>query len=167
MKGARVIGVLALPFLASAAAGMGAWKRPAKQPIAFNHQKHVAELSMECTDCHLHAIDGVRATIPNLSVCSQCHEDPQTEGAEEALVVKYVQEGVPIPWQKVFWVPDHVYFSHRRHTGIGKIDCAACHGNVGDRVQPLTSPLMRMNMATCIKCHERSNVSTDCVVCHK
>jgi len=138
-----------------------------EQPIPFNHKLHVEEAGMECTDCHLYAVDGVRATIPNIDVCGECHEEPLTESEHEAQVAEHVRDGVPIPWRKVYWVPEHVYFSHRRHTAIAGIACERCHGNMSERVDPLTRPLVRLDMNECIKCHRETDVSNDCVACHK
>lgn len=138
-----------------------------EQPILFNHQLHLEEAGLECTDCHLYAVDGIRATIPNLDVCGECHEEPLTESTEEARVAEYVRDGVPIPWRRVYWVPDHVYFSHRRHTAIAGIACETCHGNVGDETDPLARPLLRLDMNDCMGCHVDAGVTNDCVSCHK
>jgi hypothetical protein len=138
-----------------------------EQPILFNHQLHLEEAGLECTDCHRYAIDGIRATIPNVDVCGDCHEEPLTESAEEALVAEHVRDGVPIPWRKVYWVPEHVYFSHRRHTAIAGILCETCHGPVGDESVPLTRPLVRIDMNNCMGCHAEAGVTNDCVACHR
>ena len=159
------VAMLALTALVTGAAGI--WGKSATQPIAFNHQKHVVELGMECTECHQHAVEGARATIPNSPVCAMCHEEPQTDSSQEARVVKYIQDGEQIPWQIVNWMPDHVYFSHRRHTAIAGIDCEVCHGPIREQSEPLRRPLRHLSMETCIDCHEASGASTDCVSCHK
>lgn len=139
---------------------------PATQPIAFNHQLHVEELGSECSDCHQHVLTGARATIPNITVCADCHEEAQGESAEEARLVEYIQAGEPIPWVKIYTVPDHVYFSHRRHAAIAAIDCAECHGEVGKRTEPVVRPAVRITMDHCMDCHEASGASNDCIWCH-
>lgn len=141
--------------------------RPVEQPIAFNHRLHVEELGSECTDCHLYARTGMRATIPNLEVCSDCHEEAQTESPEEARLVEYIQTAVPIPWRKVYWVPDHVYFSHRRHTAIADIDCSTCHGAIEAKETPVTRRDVRLTMGRCMACHEETGTSNDCILCHR
>ncbi|MGB3562865.1 MAG: cytochrome c3 family protein [Thermoanaerobaculia bacterium] len=140
---------------------------PITQPIAFNHRLHVEDLGSECTDCHLYAETGVRATIPNLEVCADCHEEAQTESAAEALLVEHIQTNDPIPWRQIYWVPDHVLFSHRRHTAIGGIECETCHGAMGDREKPVTRQVIRLSMNRCMKCHDESGVSNDCLLCHR
>lgn len=137
-----------------------------EQPIAFNHHLHVEEQGMDCTDCHLYADSGVRATIPNIEVCS-CHGEAMTKSPEEARLVQYIASGERIPWQKVYRVPAHVYFSHRRHTAIAGIDCETCHGVMREQVQPVTHPAVRITMERCMDCHEQRRVSNDCLLCHR
>ncbi len=163
--------ILPTAILAAAIVAAGATLvlgRPAPgQPIAFNHRVHTEELGMDCTDCHQHVLSGQRATIPNIAVCADCHEEAQTESPDEALLVESIGKQELIPWVRVTWVPSDVYFSHRRHAALGEISCATCHGEVEGREQPLTRPLVRLTMDGCIECHERQGVTTDCVSCHR
>lgn len=165
---ARGLALVILGLLAvGAVVAVLAWARPAfEQPIAFSHQLHVEEMGAECTDCHQHVLDGVRATIPNIEVCADCHEEAQGESPEEARLVEHIQTGEPIPWLKVYTVPDHVYFSHRRHAAIAGIACETCHGEVGQRVEPVTRPAVEMTMDHCMDCHQESGASNDCIWCH-
>jgi len=137
------------------------------QPIAFNHRVHIKDAGMACHDCHLHALDGMRATIPNVDVCTACHDKAQGHSSAEAAVVEHVRTGQPIPWRKVYLVPDHVYFSHRRHTTLGKIECETCHGRIGERTQPVTTQLVRVAMNRCVGCHIEKGAMNDCVGCHR
>ncbi len=165
MKAAYII-VIVILIAVAGGVSVALIAQSAEQPIPFNHKLHIEEAGMECTDCHLYAVDGVRATIPNLDICGECHAEPLTESAHEARVAEYVREGVPIPWRKVYWVPEHVYFSHRRHTAVAEIACETCHGIVGERSDPLTRPLVRLDMDACMKCHKETGASNDCVACH-
>ena len=137
------------------------------QPIAFNHSKHVEDLGLPCTTCHLYAETGTRATIPNIEVCEMCHTAPLTESPEEALVVEHIQSGQPIPWRKVYRVPEHVYFSHRRHTSVAEIACDTCHGAIGERLTPVTRPMVKITMDRCVECHQSTAASRDCISCHR
>ena len=167
MTGRRIAaGLLVLAVVGAVGAGIALARRPLSQPIAFNHQLHVEELGSDCTDCHRHALSGARATIPNLEVCADCHEEAQTESPEEARLVELIQTAEPIPWVKVTTVPDHVYFSHRRHAAIAAIECETCHGEVGKRTDPVVRPAVAMTMDHCMDCHERSGASNDCIWCH-
>ncbi len=137
------------------------------QPLAFNHRVHLRDAGMTCPDCHAHALDGVRATIPNVEVCSGCHDKVQGDSPAEAAVVEHVRTGKPILWRKVYVVPDNVYFSHRRHTTLGGIKCETCHGAIGERTKPVARQLVRVAMNRCIACHLEKGATNDCVGCHR
>ncbi len=141
-------------------------RRGVEQPLAFSHQLHVTELGSECGDCHLYALSGVRAGIPNVEQCADCHEEAQSDSPEEARLVGYIASGEKVPWRKVYRVPDHVFFSHRRHAAIAAIACEVCHGPIADRVLPVSRPHWRPTMDNCMDCHEESGVSNDCIFCH-
>ena len=138
----------------------------ATQPIRFNHSKHTKDLGLPCTTCHLYAETGARATIPNIEVCRMCHTTLLTESEEEARLVEYIQAGEPIPWRKVYWVPEHVHFSHRRHTSVAEIPCETCHGAIGERSSPVTRRLVNITMDGCVSCHRDAGASDDCISCH-
>ncbi len=151
------------------AAGAAVWVTAGsvKQPIAFNHRLHLEKGGLECTDCHHYALTGVRATIPNIETCGNCHGEATTDSPEEARVVEHVQAETPILWKKVYRVPDHVYFSHRRHAALGGIECETCHGEIGARERPLSRPLVKVTMDGCMDCHQERGVSNDCILCHR
>lgn len=79
----------------------------------------------------------------------------------------------PVPWVKVYNVPDFVYFDHRAHVGVG-VTCQQCHGAVEtmERVRQVGD----LSMGWCVNCHRtanqdgingvRVNASIDCVTCH-
>lgn len=164
----RALGWTAVGVVLAVVVGgtLAAARRPLEQPIAFSHQLHVEEMGAECTDCHQHVLSGSRATIPNIAVCADCHEEAQGESPDEARLVEYVQAGEPIPWRKVYTVPDHVYFSHRRHAAIAAIECEICHGPVGSSSEPVRRQAVPITMDGCMDCHEESGASNDCIWCH-
>ena len=167
----RAVGIAVVVLSAAALAAGGTRVLRSRgvvvQPIAFNHRKHVEDLGLGCTICHLYAETGTRATIPNIEVCGMCHVAPMTESPEEVLVVEHVQSGEPIPWRKVYRVPAHVYFSHRRHTSVAEIACETCHGAIGEKTTPVSRPLVKITMDRCVECHRQSGASTDCISCHR
>lgn len=168
MKRAVVVtGALVAVVLAAIPLALAAARAQVSQPIAFNHRIHLEGAGLACVDCHLHAVDGAHATIPELEVCAACHAEPQGKSAAEAQVVEHVGAGTPIPWVQVHRVPPHVYFSHRRHAALGKIACETCHGNVRERVRPFTRAAVRPRMSWCTGCHEKSDARNDCVGCHR
>jgi len=169
---ARVaLGILAALIAAASLLAVSPWSPPIafwqiRQPIAFNHNIHVEELGIECVDCHLYATTSVRATIPNVENCADCHEEAQGDSVEEAKLIAYVTAGERVPWRKIYRVPDHVYFSHRRHSSIAAIDCEVCHGPVSQQVKPAARPYWKPTMNNCMECHEELGASNDCVHCH-
>ena len=77
-----------------------------------------------------------------------------------------IAAGERVPWRKIYRVPDHVYFSHRRHASIAAIECEVCHGPVAEQVTPAGRPHWRPTMNNCMECHEETGASNDCVHCH-
>ncbi len=142
-----------------------------KQPIDFNHKKHIQEVGLECPICHTLVQTYYRATIPNIEICSMCHDeggDGQKAGNPKTQkVLDFIKKGQTIPWQQVYQVPDHVYFSHQRHVVMGKIECATCHGKIDQTTSPITKVAVKHTMDNCMNCHKKSGVSNDCVACHK
>jgi len=137
------------------------------QPIAFNHKKHLDDAGLSCFDCHAQVLTHQKASIPNISVCKNCHEEAMTESKEEEKLLKYIKDQQPIPWIQVHRVPDHAYFSHRRHVSLGKNACQDCHGNVNEMTLPFSKPHIPIKMEFCIDCHEKKRVDTDCATCHR
>ena len=147
--------------------GIVVWAQKNFQPIQYNHKLHVEDAGLSCTDCHVNVETHERASIPNITVCADCHDDPETDNAEIKRVVSYVQEEKQIPWQTVHRVRDYAYFSHRRHVTLGQLECETCHGNVSARELPFEKPFVEINMSWCIDCHEQRAVTTDCYACHR
>lgn len=79
----------------------------------------------------------------------------------------------PVPWIKVYNLPDFVYFDHRAHIRVG-VACQNCHGPVEtmERIRQVGN----LSMGWCVNCHRTANrdgingirvhASTDCIVCH-
>lgn len=165
----RVLGTAGscLVVLMVAAGFLAAGGGQKDQPIAYNHARHVGELGMECTDCHLRAETAARAGIPNIEICSDCHADPDTENEEERKLVNFVLEEQRVSWVQVHRVPDYAYFSHRRHVALGEINCTVCHGDVATMEKPFTEPFQEIKMSWCMDCHERRSVTNECTACHR
>lgn len=138
-----------------------------KQPIAYNHKLHVEEADLGCLDCHKGVLTHRKATIPNIDVCIECHEEAMTESKEEEKLVSYISENRQIPWVQVHRVPDHAYFSHRRHVSLGKLGCQECHGNVAGMSLPFSRPAVKIDMEWCLRCHKKNGVDRDCATCHR
>lgn len=137
-----------------------------QQPIAFNHSKHLAA-GMACTDCHAGAQNEARATLPPLATCLVCHETALTQSPEENKLRTLAAAHQEPAWAPLTRVPSHVYFSHRRHVALAKMECVTCHG----AMEKLTAPPRRLfrplTMSNCIGCHTQKGASTDCNDCHR
>jgi hypothetical protein len=137
------------------------------QPIQFNHQKHVKDAGMECSACHQYFADHQHSGLPDLALCTGCHQQPLTKSPEEAKLIRLAASPAPPAFRKLFRLPDHAYYSHRRHVTIAKLPCTTCHGGIADTTAPPPRPLVRITMATCTGCHTRQSVQTDCTACHR
>ncbi len=136
-----------------------------RQPIAFNHKIH-AENDLECLDCHPYYKEHASSGKPTLETCLSCHEEPLGESKEEGKLIEYIKSGEEIDWERLYRVPEDVYFSHRMHVIIGKIECNICHGDIGESSRPPSKPL-KITMNKCMKCHEEKEADNDCIACHK
>jgi hypothetical protein len=162
------IGVLALSMGAIGFAGGRTALRPTghvTQPIQFNHQKHVQKVGLECSTCHEYFRTGNHSGLPSLALCKGCHAEPLTNSPEELKLLKLSE---PLPrFEKLFRLPDHTRYSHRRHVVSGALACETCHGAIASTTTPPPFPLVRITMATCTNCHAERGVKTDCTQCHR
>lgn len=135
-----------------------------KQPIAFSHRLHVNVKQLDCQFCHNTVERSRFAGLPPVEKCLYCHEHIIPEHEQILRIKEYAANNVPIPWRKVTYLPDHVYFSHQRHIKAG-VSCTECHGNVEqmDRLREVyTDGLDRMmlqgspfKMGMCLECHHK------------
>ncbi len=137
------------------------------QPIQFNHLKHVKDAGLECSVCHQYYAEHQHSGLPDLSVCTGCHQQPLGKSSEELKLIKLAAEAAPPPFRKLFRLPDHAYYSHRRHVTVAKLQCPTCHGAIADSTAPPSRPLVTITMKTCTDCHTRQSVQTDCTACHR
>jgi hypothetical protein len=154
--------------LAAAAALLGpACSAEVSQPVAYSHAVHVERLGLACDHCHETSTHGEVAGLPPLATCAACHAEPNGTSAEEAKVVEAVRAGRALAWARLYEVPRHVYFTHRRHVAVAQIPCARCHGEMGARTRPPPGPLVPVTMDGCLGCHRERGASVDCDACHR
>jgi len=137
------------------------------QPIQFNHQKHVADLGLECTTCHEYYTTSAHSGLHALTTCLTCHDPAVTDSPEEATLVELGGQDPQPRFRKLFRLPNHVYYSHRRHVVAAGLPCETCHGGIAATTVPPPRPLVRITMSTCMDCHAERNVTTDCTLCHR
>jgi hypothetical protein len=137
------------------------------QPIAYNHSIHINDVGMECVECHVGVENRARATLPTIEICESCHSEMNGESENELFVVAAVENNKEIHWERIYELPDHVYFSHRRHISLGKIECSQCHGDIQAFESPPLIPDVALTMEFCMDCHKKHNVTNDCLACHR
>jgi predicted CXXCH cytochrome family protein len=137
------------------------------QPVKFNHNKHVVENEMECTDCHRYVNTNRKATLPGKEVCLECHSEALGESPEEQKLIAILDSDQALKWRRIYALPKHVYFSHFRHVTLGQISCQNCHGDMDQLTSPPRRPAVDIiDMEHCMSCHEARHVSNDCLGCH-
>jgi hypothetical protein len=136
-----------------------------RQPIAFNHAKHV-ENGVGCTDCHAGVETQAKATLPAIDTCLNCHQTALSSSAEEAKIRTAAAAGKELAWVQVTQLAPHVFFSHRRHVSVAHLACAECHGPMEKITAPPQRPWRVLNMDACIGCHRQHGVNADCNDCH-
>jgi predicted CXXCH cytochrome family protein len=137
------------------------------QPIAFNHAKHTEQLGLNCEFCHKYVSSGAHAGLPDASTCSMCHSTPQGTSEEAARVTELLEAGDPIRFNKLFRLPDHVFYTHRRHAGIGELECESCHGGIASTERPPKRALVEITMGFCMDCHRERGETNECTACHR
>jgi Cytochrome c7 and related cytochrome c/Class III cytochrome C family len=157
-----------------------------EQPIEFPHDVHAGKMGINCMYCHTYARRSAVSGIPPLQKCIGCHENIESVKDKPRIkkLFEYWETKQPIPWKKIYNLPDFVRFNHERHIQRFNFQqgqpvqevCALCHGDVktmtvAEKVTPLT-------MGWCASCHEQdhkvdsasaktTNGPNDCSYCHK
>lgn len=134
------------------------------QPIAFSHKQHAGDRAIPCMFCHTTVAKSNIASVPSEEICVGCHRVVRTDSPQIQRLMTYYNSRQPIPWQRVYAVPEFVYFTHRMHIAAN-LGCENCHGNVPameriTQAQPIT-------MGWCLGCHRSKGAPTDCWTCHK
>ena len=92
-----------------------------------------------------------------------CHRTVEAGSPQIATLRRAHQAGAQIAWNRVYKVPDFVFFNHAKHTN-GGVACAECHGSVETRDVLAKEAATSMN--SCMSCHARKQASIACNVCH-
>ncbi len=151
-----------------------------QQPFNFDHALHVKEVSGKCVSCHFFYDDGSFSGVPKNKQCLECHFYAVIgETKDEAIYVKdYLVKKREVPWLVYSRQPDCVFFSHAAHVkGSEKLDCAVCHGNIGqskvsrpyeyNRITGYSRDIWGKNIAGIkINTWDRMKMD-DCAECHK
>jgi mono/diheme cytochrome c family protein len=160
-----------------------------QQPIFFSHVIHAGSFRIDCQYCHAAARRGTAAGLPSVERCMGCHKIIAADGNPEVRKLHdYWQRKEPIPWARVFKLPEYVYFPHKNHLAAN-VACQTCHGRIEalERVHAETGqrfandlgsllglggPPRTLTMGWCVECHASMNATKktraplDCETCH-
>ena len=120
------------------------------QPVQFSHEHHVGGLGIGCRYCHTSVETSSFAGIPPTQTCMNCHSQIWTTAPILQPVRDSWANGTPLHWQRVYNLPQFVYFNHSPHIAKG-IGCETCHGRVDQMAQ--TYKATSMQMEWCLECH--------------
>ena len=133
------------------------------QPINFSHVIHAGMNKIPCQYCHTYARRSEIASVPSADRCANCHDYVKPDAPEVVKAMDHYNEDKPIQWEKVFDLPDHVWFNHKRH--IAKdVPCQKCHGPV--ETMDVVYRTNEFPMGFCLGCHQENSAPTDCWTCH-
>jgi cytochrome c7-like protein/class III cytochrome C family protein len=162
--------------------------RPSVQPINFPHTVHVQTYKIDCQYCHSDARRSEYAGLPSVERCMGCHKIAGADLPEVKKLAEYAAKQQPIPWTRVYKVPEFTYFPHKPHIRA-EVQCQTCHGPVETMttVAATTGPSLvndmlnlvgfrpappPLTMGWCVDCHRSQNAARgtqaplDCVACH-
>lgn len=144
------------------AAQSGSEKAP-EQPIPFSHKVH-SGIGIQCLDCHPIRGEGFAAGFPKVSSCMGCHMVVNKQTPAIRKMTRFAKEKRPVPWVRVYEIPQYVWFSHEAHHTDAKIGCETCHGPVATR--DVITKEKPTSMASCMDCHAKHRASNACDLCH-
>ncbi len=146
-----------------------------EQPIFFSHVVHAGSFQIACQYCHADARRSGTAGVPSVERCMGCHKIIAAQGNPEVQKLHgYWDRQEPIPWVRIFKIPEHAQFTHKPHVQAG-VQCQTCHGRIEamERVHADTgqsivndlknlalmpAPPPRLTMGWCVECHRTANV---------
>jgi Cytochrome c7 and related cytochrome c/Class III cytochrome C family len=142
--------------------GQNAANAPPVQPLPYSHKQHIA-LGLKCEFCHIEPGVGEMMTFPATEKCMSCHQSIDKDKPAIQKLAAYAKSNEPIPWVRVYKIPEWVDFSHKVHLQAGA-KCQNCHGQVAER--DVLFKEVDLSMGTCMECHRENNASVQCDYCH-
>jgi len=149
-------------------------RRGPEQPIFFSHVIHAGSYQIACQYCHAGARRSSAAGVPSVERCMGCHKIVAAQGNPEVQKLHgYWERQEPIPWLRIFKVPEHAQFTHKPHVQAG-VQCQTCHGRIEamERVHAQTGQSIindlknlagmpnqppKLTMGWCVECHRTAN----------
>jgi mono/diheme cytochrome c family protein len=144
------------------------------QPIFFSHVIHAGSFQIDCQYCHAGARRSSAAGLPSVERCMGCHKIIAAQGNPEVQKLHgHWARKEPIPWVRIFKVPEHTKFPHKNHVQAG-LPCQICHGRIEAMEQVhaetgqnivndlknlagMPTPPPKLTMGWCVECHRAAN----------
>lgn len=129
------------------------------QPIRFSHKIHAGQDAIPCQYCHIYARRSSISGVPPVRICMGCHQLIGTQLDEVQKVHKYWNDKKPIPWVKIFDIPDFVGFPHFKHVNARNeiypsgVACETCHGPIKTMAVVEKRDADFGLMGWCLRCH--------------
>ena len=164
-----IISTFAVTYYVSYAERNGIGYQP-EQPIKYSHKIHAGDMKIDCKYCHVGVEKSRVASVPSVNICMGCHATARTDIPEIIKLKEYYDNNRPVPWKRVYKLPDFAYFNHSVHVNKG-VECQSCHGDSGHPSNPYTSfskfgasgVSSRLYTHACLNCHSNihgSNASS-------
>ncbi len=144
------------------------------QPIFFSHVIHTGSYQIGCQYCHAGARRSSDAGLPSVEKCMGCHKIVAAQGnAQVQKLHGYWDKQQPIPWIRIFKIPEYAQFPHKNHIRAGLV-CQTCHGRIEAMEQvyaktgqnpvndlmnlaAMPAPGPKLTMGWCVECHRAVN----------
>lgn len=121
-----------------------------EQPISFSHKHHVGDDGIDCRYCHTSVETSASAGMPSTGICLTCHSQLFRDAPALAPLHASARTDTPIAWNRVYDLPDFVFFNHSVHIAKG-VACVTCHGRVDQ--MPVLVRNQSLDMQWCLACH--------------
>lgn len=133
-----------------------------RQPLPFSHRLHAWDKQIDCGYCHPYTERSTRAGLPTVQLCLGCHTYIIPQHPEIVKLHAYDATRTEIPWFRLFYSPQHVWFPHYRHIARLRAHYAA-QGRPAAPLGGQWAPLDRAGLRfyreypfgdrPCIECH--------------
>ena len=127
---------------------------PIEQPLQFDHRHHTRDEGIDCRYCHNTVDKSPFAGLPPTQLCMNCHSQVWNKSPILEPVRKSFIEDKPMVWNRVYKVPEFVYFNHAIHVNKG-VGCVTCHGRVD--TMAAVEKVSTLTMSWCLDCHRDPN----------
>jgi hypothetical protein len=132
--------------------------------VPFSHKRHAA-IGFDCRQCHANPDADRLMTFPPTAICMSCHQAVAADRPAIQKLAALAASGAPVPWARVYALPDYVFWSHGSHLRA-EVACERCHGPVAER-DVIVVETGILTMLGCQTCHDQRKILTDCGDCHE